>query len=236
MAVTLLQFTFYSILIGFVIDLLVGDPRWFPHPVVGIGKLISLLEKGFRRIFPKTPAGETAGGAFLVICVCIVPAGVPAGLLALCFWLNPYAYLALSSLLCWLALATHSLRKESMKVYKKFREGDTEGARYAVSMIVGRDTSVLDEAGIARAAGGTVAGNTSGGVIAGFLAMALKSSISMAGAVILTGILMVLSLLFSCSMTIPSLIRAYRQRPKPGYDPPKREHPDAAQNANKNSI
>ena len=43
MAVTLLQFTFYSILIGFVIDLLVGDPRWFPHPVVGIGKLISVL-------------------------------------------------------------------------------------------------------------------------------------------------------------------------------------------------
>lgn len=71
--------------------------------------------------------------------------------------------------------------------------------------------------------------HTSGGVIAGFLAMALKSSISMAGAVILTGILMVLSLLFSCSMTIPSLIRAYRQRPKPEYDPPKREHPDTAQ-------
>lgn len=64
MAVTLLQFTFYSILIGFVIDLLVGDPRWFPHPVVGIGKLISLLEKGFRRIFPKTPAGETAAAPF----------------------------------------------------------------------------------------------------------------------------------------------------------------------------
>ena len=177
MAVTLLQFTFYSILIGFVIDLLVGDPRWFPHPVVGIGKLISLLEKGFRRIFPKTPAGETAGGAFLVVCVCIVSAGVPAGLLALCFWLSPYAYLALSSLLCWLALATHSLRKESMKVYKKFCEGDTEGARYAVSMIVGRDTSVLDEAGIARAAVETVAENTSDGVIAPLLYLFLGGAV-----------------------------------------------------------
>lgn len=177
MAVTLLQFTFYSILIGFVIDLLVGDPRWFPHPVVGIGKLISLLEKGFRRIFPKTPAGETAGGAFLVVCVCVVSAGVPAGLLALCFWLNPYAYLALSSLLCWLALATHSLRKESMKVYKKFCEGDTEGARYAVSMIVGRDTSVLDEAGIARAAVETVAENTSDGVIAPLLYLFLGGAV-----------------------------------------------------------
>ena len=70
---------------------------------------------------------------------------------------------------------------------------------------------------------------TSGGVVAGFLAMALESCISMAGAVVLTVVLVVLALLFSCSMTIPSLIRAYRARPKPEYDPPKREHPDTAQ-------
>lgn len=132
MAVTLLRFTFYSVLIGFVIDLFVGDPRRFPHPIIAIGKFISLCERAFRKIFPKTPAGETAGGACMVVCVCIVSAGVPAGLSALCFWLSPYAYLALSSLFCWLVLAAHSLRKESMKVYKKFEEGDVEGARFAV--------------------------------------------------------------------------------------------------------
>lgn len=177
MAVTLLRFTFYSVLIGFVIDLLVGDPRRFPHPIIAIGKFISLCERAFRKIFPKTPAGETAGGACMVVCVCIVSAGVPAGLSALCFWLSPYAYLALSSLFCWLVLAAHSLRKESMKVYKKFKEGDVEGARFAVSMIVGRDTGTLDEKGIARAAVETVAENTSDGVVAPLLFLFLGGAV-----------------------------------------------------------
>ena len=193
MALTLFRFTFYSILIGFLIDLLIGDPRRIPHPIVAIGKLISVCEKGLRRIFRKTPAGEVAGGIFLVILVCVLSAGIPAGLLFLCFWWSPYAYLALSSVFCWQLLAAHSLRKESCKVYKKFCEGDVEGARYAVSMIVGRDTSVLDEAGIARAAVETVAENTSDGVIAplfylflggavgGFLYKAVNTMDSMVG-------------------------------------------------------
>ena len=62
---------------------------------------------------------------------------------------------------------------ESMKVCKELKKGDTEGARKAVSMIVGRDTSVLDTAGITRAAVETVAENTSDGVIAPFLFMAI---------------------------------------------------------------
>ena len=45
---------FISLLVGFVLDCLFGDPHGFPHPVVLIGKLISLLEKGLRRLLPKT--------------------------------------------------------------------------------------------------------------------------------------------------------------------------------------
>ena len=70
-------------------------------------------------------------------------------------------------------LAAKSLCVESMKVCKELKKGDTEGARKAVSMIVGRDTSVLDTAGITRAAVETVAENTSDGVIAPFLFMAI---------------------------------------------------------------
>ena len=47
---------------GFLLDLIFGDPRWLYHPVCLIGNLISVLEKGIRRIFPKTNAGELAGG------------------------------------------------------------------------------------------------------------------------------------------------------------------------------
>ena len=53
----------YALCIGFCIDLIVGDPHGFPHPVVGIGRLISLLERLFRRLLPKTKGGEIAAGA-----------------------------------------------------------------------------------------------------------------------------------------------------------------------------
>ena len=47
---------------GFILDLLMGDPRWLYHPVCLIGNLISILEKGIRKVFPKTDKGERAGG------------------------------------------------------------------------------------------------------------------------------------------------------------------------------
>lgn len=191
--VELFRLTFYSILIGFLIDLLIGDPRFLPHPICAIGFLISKTEKILRKIFPETPRGELGGGAILVVIVCILSAGIPFGLLFVCYHLHSYAYLALSSVFCWQILAAHSLKKESCKVYKKLKDKDTEGARFAVSMIVGRDTSVLDENGIARAAVETVAENTSDGVIAplfylflggavgGFLYKAVNTMDSMVG-------------------------------------------------------
>ena len=70
--------------------------------------------------------------------------------------------------------------------------------------------------------------HTSGGVIAGFLAMLLRDCISLAGATVLTVILMVVTLLFTFRLTIPGLFRAYRERPRPEYEPPQREHADPA--------
>lgn len=81
--------------------------------------------------------------------------------------------LAAMSVMCWLMLAAKSLRQESMKVYEALERGDVEGARYSVSMIVGRDTSVLDRNGIIKAAVETVAENTSDGVTAPVFWMAI---------------------------------------------------------------
>ena len=75
--------------------------------------------------------------------------------------------------MCAQILATKSLKTESMKVYDALKTGDLEKARYAVSMIVGRDTQRLDEAGVARAAVETVAENTSDGIIAPMLFLAI---------------------------------------------------------------
>ncbi len=162
-----------ALVIGFCIDLLVGDPHGFPHPVVLIGKCISVLERGLRCICPKTPSGERAAGAILWGAVVIVSTAVPALLLWLSGLVSPWLRLAMESVMCWQILAVKSLRDESDKVYEALKAGDLPGARRAVSMIVGRDTERLDEAGVAKAAVETVAENASDGVIAPLIFLAL---------------------------------------------------------------
>lgn len=75
--------------------------------------------------------------------------------------------------MCWQILAVKSLRDESMKVYGALESGDIRRSRYAVSMIVGRDTAALDDAAVTRAAVETVAENTSDGVVAPLLFLTL---------------------------------------------------------------
>ena len=162
-----------ALVIGFCIDLLVGDPHSFPHPVVLIGKCISVLERVLRCVCPKTPAGERAAGAILWGAVVIVSTAVPALLLWLSGLVSPWLRLALESVMCWQILAVKSLRDESMKVYAALKHGSLDEARQAVSMIVGRDVARLDARGVMRAAVETVAENTSDGVIAPMLFLAI---------------------------------------------------------------
>ena len=132
-----------ALVIGFCIDLLVGDPHSFPHPVVLIGKCISVLERVLRCVCPKTPAGERAAGAILWGAVVIISTAVPALLLWLCGLVSPWLRLALESVMCWQILAVKSLRDETMKVYDALESGDLAASRRAVSMIVGRDLSLI---------------------------------------------------------------------------------------------
>ena len=168
-----MKWSLAALIIGFCVDLLLGDPHGFPHPVVLIGRLISVLEKLLRRLCPKTPAGERAAGAILWGAVVMASAAAPALLLWLGGMVSPWLRLVLESVMCWQILATKSLRDESMKVYDALESGDIVRSRRAVSMIVGRDTAALDDAAVTRAAVETVAENTSDGVIAPLLFMAV---------------------------------------------------------------
>ena len=168
-----MKWSLFALLFGFGIDLLVGDPHGIPHPVVGIGKLISFLERGLRRLFPKTDGGEIAAGGVLWVLVVVICTALPAGILFLCNRLSPWLRLTVESIMCWQILATKSLKDESMKVYTALESGDLEESRHAVSMIVGRDTARLDDAGVTRAAVETVAENISDGVVAPMLFLAL---------------------------------------------------------------
>ncbi|MGM9604771.1 MAG: adenosylcobinamide-phosphate synthase CbiB [Faecousia sp.] len=168
-----MKFTALALLTGFVIDCFLGDPHSLPHPVVLIGKLISFLEKWLRRIFPKTPAGETAAGGVLWGITVLLSGGVPLGILRLCGRISPWLALGVESIMCWQIIAPRALRDESRKVYTALKTGSIQEARRAVSMIVGRDTEQLDADAVARAAVETVAENTSDGVIAPMLCLAL---------------------------------------------------------------
>ena len=130
--------TLLAVVIGFGIDLIVGDPHEIPHPVVFIGRLISLLERLLRRAFPRTAGGERAAGAVLWVIVAAVSTAVPALLLYLCRLVSPWLGLALESVMAWQILAVKSLRVETMKVYDALKTQGLEGARRAVSMVVGR--------------------------------------------------------------------------------------------------
>ena len=120
-----------ALLIGFFVDLLLGDPHSIPHPVVWIGKLISAAEKLVRRLLPKTVRGENIAGGVLWVIVVLVSTAVPALLLYAAYRLHPAAGLVLESIMCWQILATRSLRDESMKVYAALKKGVPEEYRGA---------------------------------------------------------------------------------------------------------
>ncbi len=162
-----------AVILGVLLDFMFGDPVWLYHPVRLMGKCITFLEGILRRIFPKSKTGERIAGAVLVILTVAVSTAVPAALLSVLYHLNFFAGFALESFFCYQMLAAKSLKTESMKVYRELQKKDIAGARYAVSMIVGRDTEHLDEAGVTKAAVETVAENASDGVIAPLFYMML---------------------------------------------------------------
>ncbi|MCI8418408.1 MAG: cobalamin biosynthesis protein CobD [Lachnospiraceae bacterium] len=168
-----MRFTLSALLLGFLFDLAVGDPQGLYHPVQAVGMLISFWEKLLRRLFPKTRGGELLAGVFLVILVTGISTAVPALLVYGAGKIHRGLAFGLCTLFSYQLLATRSLKDESMKVYRQLEMGDLPEARKAVSMIVGRDTKGLNQEGVAKAAIETVAENTSDGVIAPLLFLAL---------------------------------------------------------------
>ena len=158
-----------ALLLGFCIDLLLGDPRWLYHPVQAIGWLIVKLEPPLRRAFPDSDRGQVRAGVALVILVVGITGLVSGGVLWGLHRLHPMAGFAGEVILCWLILAAKSLRTESMKVVKALETGTLDDGRRAVSMIVGRDTEHLSEEEVLKAAVETVAENASDGILAPLL-------------------------------------------------------------------
>lgn len=165
------------ICLGFLLDLSLGDPNYSWHPIRLIGKLIDKTDKLLRRIFRINEQREIhktrklLAGTFLVVVVLFVSVGGTWLALYVAEKIHRLVRLAVEVILAYQMLAVKSLKDESMKVYHALKTGDLDDARYAVSMIVGRDTKELDEKGITKATVETVAENTSDGVIAPLIFM-----------------------------------------------------------------
>lgn len=154
---------------GFLLDFLLGDPYWLPHPIRAIGSLIGWLEHKWNHPEEK----NSRKGTVMVLLVLAVTGSVTFLLWAGAYRVHPLLGVVVESIMTYQILATKCLKTESMKVYDALQKQDLEAARKAVSMIVGRDTQSLDETGIAKAAIETVAENTSDGVIAPMLYTAI---------------------------------------------------------------
>lgn len=172
----ILQYMLYSLIaliIGFILDVIFGDPNYFFHPVRLIGNLIAKAELVLRKIFPKTPRGEIVAGSFLVIFVVFISVLIPGVILILLYNFNIYLGIIIESIFVYQLLSMKALKNESMKIYNELKNNEIESARNSVSMIVGRDTDKLSGEGITKATVETVAENTSDGIIAPLFYMAI---------------------------------------------------------------
>ncbi len=163
----------FPLIISYILDMIFGDPQNLWHPIRSIGAMISFFEILFRKIFPKSKAGETIAGAFLVIFTVFISVLLPFVTVYFSYRFNLFFGLIIDGVLCYYLLSVKSLKKESMKVYKTLADGDVHTARYYLSRIVGRDTENLNEKGISKATVETIAENTSDGAIAPMLYMAV---------------------------------------------------------------
>jgi adenosylcobinamide-phosphate synthase len=150
---------------AYVMDLVVGDPEWFPHPVRAIGRMIAAGEAA------ATPGRHTPGrdlvqGAVVTMAVVMVTAAAVALALRAVRLVLPGVALVTEVLLAWTALATGSLLTEAGRVIRALDEGDLVSARRRLARIVGRDTTALTEPEIARGVIETLAESTCDAIVA----------------------------------------------------------------------
>lgn len=163
---TVIGYSFVNILImilGYVMDLVFGDPYWFPHPVRFIGKLISKTEKFIRKHAKSEESLKYWG--ILMWLVPVVTTAIVTALIVKIANFNKYVEIFVSAFIIYTTLSTKCLKDEATKIYNVLETGDIKKSREQLSYIVGRDTTNLSQSEIIRATVETVAENTVDGTI-----------------------------------------------------------------------
>jgi adenosylcobinamide-phosphate synthase len=164
----------YQILIALLLDLAFGDPRWMPHPVRIIGRMIAALEEPARRAIPDV----RLAGSLTALAVILSAALATGAMIAVAEWIHPRLGDMVSILLLYTTLAARDLADHSNGVYRALAGFDLAEARRQVSWLVGRDTERLTEPEVVRAAVESVAENTVDGIIAPLFFAALGGPVA----------------------------------------------------------
>ena len=161
----------YWIIVAFILDLLIGDPYSWPHPIKLIGNFIAWFQERFTQT--KSDQENYRLGILLWLVTVFGSGLVTFILLKLSFLIHPVIGIVCYIYLSYTTLATRSLSLEGKKVYQKLVNDSLDNARKQVAMIVGRDTKELTKDEIIKATIETIAENTSDGVIAPLLCLFL---------------------------------------------------------------
>jgi len=151
-----------TLALAYLLDLMVGDPRWLPHPVRALGWAISRGENLLRAWLKN----ERMAGWLLVIGVILGTLGLVVALLFSAAQFSPWLGRGVEVVLLYACLSTRDLAVESWPVYRALQSGNLSQARAKVAMIVGRDTQDLSESEVVRATVETVGESTMDGIIA----------------------------------------------------------------------
>ncbi|MCG8633776.1 MAG: adenosylcobinamide-phosphate synthase CbiB [Desulfobacterales bacterium] len=140
---------------AFILDILAGDPRWLPHPVIWMGNAISFFESPVRRLIRSPFLAGLVFAAGLIGATWAISACVVYG----AELVHPLAGTGVKVLMLFYCFSARSLVQAAMDVARPLVSGDIDRARIMVGYIVGRETGSLDREGITRAAVETVAEN-----------------------------------------------------------------------------
>ncbi|MBV7504657.1 adenosylcobinamide-phosphate synthase CbiB [Bacillus sp. sid0103] len=146
---------------AYFIDMFIGDPPNWPHPVRWIGTMITFFEKRWNK-----GKYKKWNGVGMLLFILLFVFFVALVLVVVSYWVHPFAGILVESMIISTTIAQKSLKSAAVEVYQPLVNGDLARAREKLSYIVGRDTASLDEGEIARGAIETVAENTSDGVTA----------------------------------------------------------------------
>lgn len=186
----------YALLVGALLDLVIGDPEWFYHPVRLIGRYVAFAEKAAKRDDPPSRVLRRRA-VFVAISTVLLTAGVTAGILWLLRLWGFWPHFIGMALISWMCLSARNLADEAEGV-RRALEGSLEAGRARVSRIVGRDTSNLTRREVLCATIETVAENLTDGVISPMLYLALGGP--------------VLGMAFKAASTLDSMIGYLNER------------------------